>query len=180
MSPREARGRGSGRQRRKVRIVEPRSTTRMALISFLITAAAAVFLLAVWRFWRIEEAAAPHMRDVNETRLKWRCEAGHHFFELGRAEPRACPRCGKPAYPVGIWTCPEHGEFEVAVRFGPEPDGRARVSAYLIPGQDWTPASAGLHCPKCGAELVRKPDDPYSDMPKQPRKRKSRGSSRGG
>ena len=174
-SDRRPRSRG-----RTVRIVEPRSTTRTATLSFLIAAAAAVFLFVVWRFWRTEEVIVPALRGPGEVTLDWKCLAGHSFRAPGQVEPHPCVVCGRPAYPFGIWKCEEHGEFEVIARLQLDAGEVLRPLEFrILPDGDWVPASEILECPECGERLTRKLRDPLGDLP-QPRRKRGLTPPRGG
>ena len=167
-------------RRRTVRIVEPRSTTRTATLSFLITVAAAVFLFVVWRFSQTEEVVLPALRGPGEVTLDWRCVAGHTFRAPGQVEPHPCVVCGRPAYPFGIWRCEDHGEFEVIARLQLDAEGVLRPLEFrILPDGEWVPAREILKCPECGERLQRQLRDPLGDLP---RRKKTRGMTppRGG
>ena len=166
--------------RRTVRIIGPRSTTRTATVSFLITAAAAVLLFVIWRFWGTEEPVLPLLRGPGELTLDWMCEAGHTFRAPGQVEPHPCTSCGLPAYPFGTWRCTEHGEFEILVRLQLDAHEVLRPLEYRIfPDGEWAPAGETLKCPVCGKHLKRKFRDPLGDLPRRKKKR-STTSPRGG
>ena len=172
MPAREAKvDRGPRSRRRTVRIVDSRSASRTATVSFLVTAAAAVLLFVVWRFWRADEIVPPTARPLEQVTWKWKCEEGHYFPAIAHAEPRACPRCGRPAYPMDIWRCPEHGEFEVLVRFRVGEGKTLQPLEYQVADGDWTVAADGPRCPQCGRALEHKPRDPFADMPRAKKKR---------
>ena len=180
MPSREAQvDRGPRSRRRTVRIVESRSTSRTATVSFLVTAAAAVLLFVIWRFWRADEIMPPEPRPLSQVTWKWECDAGHTFRASAHAEPRACPRCGRPAYPVDTWRCEEHGEFKVAVRFRRDAAGGLHPLEYRVADEDWTPAADGPYCPRCGRLLNHKPKDPFEDIPRT-KKKKAVEPTRGG
>ena len=84
-------------RRRTVRIVESRSTTRTAVVSFLITAAAAMFALVIWLSLRPAVVEGPIHRVLQEVDLDWRCDAGHAWRAKGQIEPRVCMTqdCGR-------------------------------------------------------------------------------------
>ena len=129
------------------------------------------YLFLAWRFWQEEEELTPVMRSPTSVVLHWRCPAGHEFEDRGQVEPRACPTCGKLAYPVTIFHCPRHGPIEVAVRYAENAGGELWPSEYRIGARKWVPAKDGLHCPRCKQELFRKPVDPFARKPRAKKKR---------
>ncbi len=176
----EAKARRTPRSRRStVRIVDRRSPSRTALISLLVTGAAAVLLIVVWRFWRTDVPASAVQRQIWEVTLDWRCEALHPFRDVGAVGARPCPRCGRPAYPIGTWSCEDHGDIEAAVRFQTDESGQWTPSEYRLDGTEWGEAVEVLRCPKCDSELRRKREDPLENLPR-PRKRRLPGKRRGG
>lgn len=157
-------------RRRTVRIVAQQSVYRTATISLLVASLAAILLFAAWRVWRQDRPTVAPQRTLRDVQLRWKCEGGHYFYESGQSEPRACPRCGRPAYPVETFECDKHGPFEVAVRFTKGPDGRAHVSELRLESGvggkgEWVFAEDGLRCPRCGAILHRQELDPLRNFP---------------
>jgi hypothetical protein len=147
-------------RRPTVRIVKRRVLPRAALLSLGLAAAAAGVAFAAWRWWRPAPTGPVYRRSIEDVELTWKCEAGHPFTFPGRLTELPCTRCGQPAFPVTAYDCPEHGSFEVAVRFAIDASGNARVSHVRFQGGEWAPVADGPRCPKCGEQLVRKLTDP--------------------
>ena len=131
------------------------------MISLFVTITTAAVLFVVWRFWQEEQDVPVRHRVLSDVFLDWKCEVGHSFRRRGQTEPRICPKCSRPSYPVGEYQCPVHGEFEVAVRHSVGADGVARVSGFRIAGGKWGNIEDGLSCPKCKRPLTRKRKDPF-------------------
>ena len=169
MTPAPSERRRSSEGRRAVRIVENRPAHRTATVTLLVASLAAILLFTGWRIWREDRTVIPPQRTLGDVQLRWKCESGHAFFERGQSDPRACPTCGRPAYPVDTYECAKHGAFEVSVRFANDPDGRAEVSELRLEAAagvkgEWVFASDGLRCPKCGLPLHRQPADPLRGL----------------
>lgn len=162
-------------RRRMVRIAKPRVVTRTAAVSLLIVVLPVVGVYAAWRFWQQDEEVELVVRTLDRVVLDWKCERRHQFEDRGQVEPRICPTCGKPAYPVEMYHCPRHGPVEVAARFTTDANGNARPSEFRIGPRKWVPVEDGLHCLRCGQQLVRKPEDPFA-RGKHGKKRVRKGS----
>ncbi len=147
------------RRRPTVRIIKPRGS-RATTISILVTVATAAVLFFVWRFWHEDEKLLVTRRSLEDVRLEWKCDAGHRFSAQGQPNPRACPRCGRPAYPVGTYRCPEHGALDVRVRYAVTPDGLETPSEFRVEGGDWGPPETALICPICKRPLRRERKNP--------------------
>lgn len=163
-------GRSRRGRRRTVRIVERRRISRAGAISLIVAASAALVVIAVWRFWQAGEVTHAYIRTIEEQVLDWRCERGHTFRDPGREEPRSCPTCGKPAYPVRELLCPTHGTFTVYYRYTKNAQGRIVPSEARVGDGEWVFIKDGIHCPKCGKELVKTLEDPL-DPPQRHRRR---------
>lgn len=147
------------RRRSTVRIVKPRGS-RATTISALVTVATAAVLFFVWRFWEDDEKLLVIRRSLQDVRLEWKCDAGHRFHAQGQPNPRFCPRCGRPSYPVGTYRCTEHGGFDVLVRYTVTQDGLEKPSEFRVDGSGWGPPETALVCPKCQRPLRRDRPNP--------------------
>lgn len=180
MSPHEANVPGAPRiRRRTVRIVESGSGTRTAVVSFLITAAAAMFALVIWLSLRPAVEEGPIQRVLTEVDLDWRCDAGHAWRMTGQIEPRVCPNkdCGRDMWPAARWSCENHHKFDVAVRLELDAGGLPRPVEFRLRGHDWIVSGDPLVCPKC-SKLLRQDDrDPFEVVKR--RKRRSTPAKRG-
>ncbi|UCE61377.1 MAG: hypothetical protein JSU63_06440 [Phycisphaerales bacterium] len=149
-------------RRRKVRIVKRQRLTRAAAVSLLAVAIPAGVLFLAWRFWQEDEALVINTRAITDVVVDWKCDSGHGFVAKGQSEPKRCPTCGRPAYPVGVYHCPVHGSFEVTVRYEKTEDGGSRPSHYRVGGREWVRVEKGVRCPRCKKELQRRPRDPFA------------------
>ena len=154
-------GRARLGRRRMVRIAKPRGVTRTAALSLLIVVLPVLLIYMAWLFWQQEEEVQVLASTPRTRVLDWRCERRHGFEDRGQVEPRVCPTCGKPAYPVEMYYCPRHGPVEVAVRFTTDANNIARPSQFRIGARKWVAAERGLHCLRCDQELIRTPEDPF-------------------
>lgn len=147
-------------RRPTVRIVQRRKLPRVAGLSLMMAIAAGAVAFAAWRWWRPVSSVPDVPQTVSRVNLTWKCEGNHTFTAQGQVEERLCAMCDKPAYAVTVYECKQHGGYDVAVRFEPTSGGGSRVSQIRRKGGEWTPAEAGLTCPKCDTPLVRRPTDP--------------------
>lgn len=175
MSPHEANVPGAPRARRRrrtVRIVESRSGTRTAVVSFLITAAAAMFALVIWLSLRPAVEEGPVRRVLTDVDLDWRCDAGHAWGMKGQIEPRVCQTkgCGRDMWPAARWACENHHKFDVAVRLELDGEGLPRPVEFRLRGHDWVVAGDPLVCPKCSKLLRQVVRDPYEVVKKRRRR----------
>lgn len=180
MSPHEANVPGAPRTRRRtVRIIEPRSATRTAVVSFLIMAAAAMFALVVWLSLHPTVEEGPVQRKLVDVDLDWRCDAGHAWRLTGQIEPRICPTkdCGRDMWPAARWSCENHHKFDVAVRLQLDAIGLPRPLEFRLRGHDWVVAGDPLVCPKCSKMLRQVVRDPLEVVKR--RKRRSTPAKRG-
>ena len=180
MSPHEANVAGAPRARRRtVRIVEPRSATRTAVISFLITAVAAMFALVIWLSLRSPVEEGPVQRVLTEVDVDWRCDAGHAWREKGQIEPRDCQTkdCECVMWPAAPWSCENHHRFHGAVRLELDAMGLPRPVEFRLRGHDWVVAGDPLVCPKCSKLLKEVVGDPLEVVKR--RKRRSAPTKRG-
>lgn len=174
MSPHEANVAGAPRTRRRtVRIVESRSATRTAVVSFLITAAAAMFVLVIWLSLRPAVAEGPVQRKLREVDMDWRCDAGHAWRAKGQIGPRVCQTkdCGRDMWPAAPWSCENHHKVDVAVRLELDALERPRPVEFRIRGHDWVAAGDPLVCTKCSKllrEVVRDPLEPVKRRKRRP------------
>ena len=150
---------GLGRApRRKVRIVKRKRLSRAAVLSFLLGLLVAVSFPLLWYIRR-----PPPKPDVprQATRdCEWKCDDGHSFRAGFRSVTTLCMTCGKPAYPVGWYTCPVHGSFEVAAQFERGEDGKMTTVKVRLIGRRWV-TEEELVCPRrCDRRLVYKGRDP--------------------
>ncbi len=180
MSPHEANVPGAPRKRRRtVRIVEPRSATRSAVVSFLIMAAAAMFALVIWLSLHPTVEEGPVQRKLADVDLDWRCDAGHAWRLTGQIEPRVCPAkdCGRDMWPAARWSCENHHKIDVAVRLELDAMGLPRPVEFRLRGHDWVVASDSLVCPKCSKLLRQVVRDPLAVVKR--RKKRSTPAKRG-
>lgn len=164
-----------GRTGRKVRIVKRRIPSRAAGLSLAAVVVTGVFALIAWRWWRTDElpvAVSPTLFE--DTELDWKCEQGHTFEAQGQVGGRPCPNCGEMAYPVTLYYCSSHGDYEVKVQFARDEKGRARPALYRVGHGQWAPAGEGPKCPRCELVMTRKQIDPLEGRVRP--KRKSSGS----
>lgn len=159
-------GRAASARQTSVRIVRHRTIPRAAWISLVVVAVAALSLFVVFLLlrWQADSAVVPHQRTLTDTRVEYKCEAGHSWKAMGQVEPPTCAACAKPAYPVGSFVCQRHGTFEAAARFVNGPDGIPRLSELRLTGKDWVPADQGVVCPRCGRRLLRLREDPLRGL----------------
>jgi hypothetical protein len=139
------------------------------MISLLVTLLTAAILFAVWQFWQDEEPPPVYQRGLSDVYLDWKCEAGHIFRMRGQAEPRTCTICGRRAYPIIRFTCPQHGDMEVSVRYAIDENRVAHPSAFRVDSGTWVPADEPLRCPRCNRVLIPKPKDPFEGQPGEAR-----------
>ncbi len=157
-----------------VRIVQPRSAYRAAVITMLSVIIAASVVFLVLRSFGAEEPPQAHQRTLLDVTLLWRCESGHTFMEPGVAHPRTCPFCLGPAHAVAEgFFCTSHGAQVVTVKFAADENGELVMSEWRVGGQAWQPADQALTCPRCGRVLVRKPKDPFEGVVR-PKRRENR------
>lgn len=143
-----------------VRIVERRSISRAAQLSFVLTVAAAAVAFAAWRWWQPPPRVAAVSRAVTNVDLPWRCDAGHSFVAPGQEGDRLCASCAMPAYPIATYECKQHGTFEVAVQFKRIAEGVFVPSRWRLGKGEWVASEAELVCPRCHVPLTRRPADP--------------------
>lgn len=122
-------------------------------------AGAAIALLGVMRYWRSEDVVVPAQRSVVEWQTWWKCDAGHRFYAAGRDTPRQCWTCKRPAYPVALYTCSEHGTYDVLARVQQVQEGQHEVTHLKLPFGDWVPVGTGLVCPRCKRRLTFSPEN---------------------
>ncbi|MFQ5412953.1 MAG: hypothetical protein ACE5E6_00700 [Phycisphaerae bacterium] len=151
------------RKRPSVR-VKGHPINTLALLSLVIAAGAALFVYGAWRLWRVERPSPPPMRTLGDVAVDWRCPRGHRFRAPGAFKPQPCRVCGELAEATDRYVCREHGAFDVAVRFGHGPGGRARPSLLRIGKGRWTPAKQGVRCPRCHKVLRRPGRDPLAHL----------------
>ncbi|MCH8146533.1 MAG: hypothetical protein IH987_00845 [Planctomycetes bacterium] len=159
-------------RRRTVRIVEPRSTTRTAVVSFLITAAAAMFALVIWLSLRPAVVEGPVRRVLPEVDLDWRCDAGHAWRARGQIEPRVCMTkdCDRDMWPAARWSCENHHKFHVATRLELDASGFPGPVEFRLRGHKWVVAGDPLVCPKCSKFLREDVRDPLADVKRRKRR----------
>ncbi len=146
--------------RRKVRIVRRRLPPKAALFSLLIAASAAAVAFMAWRVWRQETPVVSGGRTLSDVLLNYRCGRGDSFRDKGRVEPIPCLICGRPAHPVAVYSCSQHGDFEVLVQFDTDSLGEAYVAKLRVwPSGEWHDAESGAACPRCGELMTRKPTE---------------------
>ena len=164
--------------RRTVRIVETGSASRTAVISFLITAAAAVLALMIWLSLRtpIEEPAV--QRGLAEISLDWRCQSGHYLRAWpGQIGPRTCERCREARkadtdmWPIATWSCENNHKHDVAVLLELNPEGKPVPVEFRLRNRDWVAAGIEQNCPRCGKPLGERVRDPLGEFIKRPAKR---------
>lgn len=166
----EAKVAGAPRTHRKtVRIVESRSGSRTAAISFLITAAVAVLAIVVWVSTRETVEAPAVQRLLHEVILDWRCDNGHTLTYPGRIGPRHCEKCQGEMWPIATWSCENHHSHRVAVRLEIGPDGKPGPTEFRLRRRNWVPAGTVLNCPRCGQPLMPRVRDPYAGFPRKRR-----------
>jgi hypothetical protein len=119
--------------------------------------------LAFW-MWHSDAEPTVFQRTLTDVVLDWKCETGHAFRMQGHAGLATCPSCERSATPVAVYHCEQHGPIELAVRFAMKPDGTASLSEVRRPGNEWMPPESGLHCPVCGAALIRAQRDPLAEF----------------
>lgn len=159
--------------RRRVRIVEPRPPHRTATLSLLVATAVALALILLFRMGRTDDSQTAFQRGLSDVQLDWRCTgAGHQFRLSGQVEPRVCPFCKSPSFPIAPFRCPVHEDLEVWARFSTVGDGRTRMSHLKVGDNDWVSVGQEFQCPKCARPLEREKDDPLAG--------RSRGRRRGG
>ena len=158
MNPLSLQPSGRGRSsRHKVRIVKRRRISRTAILSAVLGLLAAVSLPLLWFIGR-----PPPKREIPEMDSRdwvWKCDAGHTFRAGFRNATSLCFRCDKPAYPIGWYTCPVHGSFEVAGKFERGADGKMSVTKVRLIGRSWV-TQEELECPRCDRRLLYKGRDP--------------------
>jgi len=135
------------------------------MISLWVALLTAASLFAIWRFWREEEPAPIYQRGLPDVYLDWKCEAGHVFRMRGQAEPRSCTVCGRAAYPIVRYSCPQHGDIEVSVRYAIDENRVAHASEFRVDSGRWVSGEEPLRCPRCNRVLIRKPKDPFEAAP---------------
>jgi len=160
----------TGRHRRTVRILKPKSASRTARLSLVTAVGVAIVTLALWRVWRHEDDVAPPGRRLIDVELTWRCEAGHTFQAAGQLLPRQCWICDRQAFPLIVMYCPTHGAFDVLVRFAPGTDNVPEVAQLKLVGYRWVDAAEGLTCPRCREKLIYKGPDPLARVTRQNKK----------
>ncbi len=144
-----------GARRPSVRIIKPRTTSRVAILSLLTAAVAAMGLPAIWRYWRSEELVRPAQRTFSDVELEWRCSAGHTFQAAGQLGGRTCWKrnCERQAFPSTQYACSVHGSFLVQVRFENDERGTPKPARLRLPSGGWVSVEKGLKCPRCPRKL---------------------------
>lgn len=132
----------------------------MATASLCCAAATAFFLFALVRFWREDDDVRVRPRAIQDILLAYRCPRRHTFERAGGAAVARCPVCGLEAYHRIVYRCPNHGDFEVAVRFGADDAGLVKVLEVRLPGKEWVAADEPLECSVCNRRLERQRTDP--------------------
>lgn len=129
-------------------------------MSLCCAAATAFFLFALVRFWREDDGVRVQPRVIQDVLLAYRCPRRHTFTRSGGAAVALCPTCGLEAYCRIVYRCSNHGDFEVAVRFGADDAGVVKVLEVRLPGKEWVAADEPLECAVCNRPLERRRTDP--------------------
>lgn len=155
-------------RKRTVRIVRPRKTSKAGTISIVLSASAAVLVLVARQAFQQDEAEPPFQRTLADVEMEWRCEAGHLFRASGQVGARKCWTCGRPAFAFTRFSCPQHGEFEVAVEFEATDPDVHRPAKLRVERGPWVPFEEGAACPRCHRKMSRAAVDPLQNL--KPRK----------
>lgn len=143
--------------RRKVRIVKPTRISHAVVLSFLLGLLVVVSFPLLWYIRRTPPEAVSTPQETRD--WVWKCDAGHTFRAAFRRVTSHCLRCDKPAYPIGWYTCPVHGLFEVAALFEADDEGKMTAAKVRLTGRRWV-TEEELECPRCDRRLVYKGRDP--------------------
>lgn len=139
-----------------------------ARISLLVAILVAVMVFFGWRIWHTNGEPLAESRTLTDFELRWVCARGHHFVAPGRMTQMICPICGDTAEVADVYECPQHGPFEVQVRFAvSEQTGQAHAALVRGRQTEWTPVSEGVSCPRCGKPLQRAKSDPLAPYRKK-------------
>ncbi len=157
--------------RRTVRIVNPRSVQRVAMLTMLgISSLAFLIFLGFRLLGNNEPVPVPVNRGLEDVHLNWRCEVGHAFRAPGRVGQGVCAKCSGPAFPTEAFDCRQHGTISVSAKFEIDVDGEPRVAQFRVAGKEWLDAGTEPKCPKCGLSLERRPRDPLAGLERSKRK----------
>jgi len=140
-----------------VKIPKESRWTQATIISFVGTVAAATAIFLLWSLWPTPAARLAYQRDLRDATVRWRCPGNHTFDEQGSTTARSCPICGQPADIVMIYSCPNHGEIEVFLRYRTMGNGRSEPAQYSFDAKEWHDLTQDPGCPQCGRSLGRKP-----------------------
>lgn len=143
--------------RSKVKIVTGKRFSRVTILSFVLGALAVVSFPLLWYTRR--PPPAPEVAVEDSRMWVWKCDAGHTFRAGFRKPTSPCLRCDKPAFPIGWYTCPVHGSFEVAAHLVRGDNGKMVVSKVRLTGRRWEDEQE-LECPRCDRKLAYKGRDP--------------------
>lgn len=150
--------------------IKRRGIPKPALVSLVATAGVAAALIVIWIMIGDEPETPAVMRNLSDVELTWRCEVGHVIKGPIPAGLPHCTNCGREAWAVIDFNCPNHGRVEVEASFEADPSGVARIARFRATRGEWVRVGNPLLCPKCGAELKRKLDDPLEKVLKAKKK----------